>query len=178
MAFSFTMRPFEAADRSAIQQIRAKAFKPIFASFRKIVGKEIAHLQFRTANAKQANYLDLICASNSGTEVYVLLKDGAPIGFLGLSLDEKTSTGEISLNAVDPNCQGKGAGQFMYAFAINHFREKGMKASKVSTGGDDSHLPTRKAYEKAGFKVGIPSVTLFQVIPPVTVNATNSVSPS
>ncbi|MEM9257441.1 MAG: GNAT family N-acetyltransferase, partial [Pseudomonadota bacterium] len=34
----------------------------------------------------------------------------------------------------------------------------GMRVATVATGGDPSHLPARKAYEKAGFNVQIPSV--------------------
>jgi hypothetical protein len=36
----------------------------------------------------------------------------------------------------------------------------GMKVVKVSTGGDSSHLPARKASEKAGFNAFIPSITM------------------
>jgi hypothetical protein len=33
-----------------------------------------------------------------------------------------------------------------------------MQAATVSTGGDPSHAPARRAYEKAGFSAQIPSV--------------------
>ena len=50
----------------------------------------------------------------------------------------------------------------MYDFAVERMREAGMHVAVVSTGGDASHALARRAYEKAGFTVGIPSVWLSQ----------------
>jgi hypothetical protein len=36
-------------------------------------------------------------------------------------------------------------------------KEAGMQVATVSTGGDPSHAPARRAYEKAGFTASIPS---------------------
>jgi hypothetical protein len=48
----------------------------------------------------------------------------------------------------------------MYHFAITRMKEAGMRVATVATGGDASHAPARRAYEKAGFAVQIPSVWL------------------
>jgi hypothetical protein len=37
-----------------------------------------------------------------------------------------------------------------------------MELATVGTGGDRSHAPARRAYEKAGFIVGLPSIYLYQ----------------
>jgi hypothetical protein len=50
----------------------------------------------------------------------------------------------------------------MYDFALERMRETGMRLAVVSTGGDVSRAPARRAYAKAGFTVGIPSVWLCQ----------------
>jgi hypothetical protein len=50
----------------------------------------------------------------------------------------------------------------MYEFVVAQMRAAGMRVATVSTGGDPSHAPARRAYEKAGFNVGIPSVWLCQ----------------
>ena len=163
-ASQFAMRPFRAADRSAIQAIRQKAFRSIFDSFRQLVGEEIFQLQYRDADRKQAEYLDSICATGADKEIFVLLQDDAVIGFVGIFADKPSKIGEIDLNAVDPDHQGKGGGRFMYDFALGRLKKKGVRLVKVGTGGDASHLPARRAYEKAGFKVGIPGVTLFKLI--------------
>lgn len=39
-----------------------------------------------------------------------------------------------------------------------------MALATVSTGGDPSHAPARRAYEKAGFGPGLPSVYLYRVL--------------
>ena len=41
-------------------------------------------------------------------------------------------------------------------------RAAGLRCVQVSTGGDDSHAPARRAYEKAGFRPGVPSLTLYR----------------
>ena len=160
----FAMRPFRAADRCAIQVIRQKAFQSIFDSFRQLVGEEIFQLQYRDADSKQAEYLDSICAKGADKEIFVLLQDDAVIGFVGIFADKTSAIGEIDLNAVDPDYQGNGGGRFMYDFALGRLKKKGARLVKVGTGADVSHLPARRAYEKAGFKVGIPRLTLFKLI--------------
>lgn len=46
----------------------------------------------------------------------------------------------------------------MYAYAFARLRERGMRYVRVSTGGDPAHAPARRAYEKAGFVIGLPGV--------------------
>jgi hypothetical protein len=48
----------------------------------------------------------------------------------------------------------------MYNFAITRMQEAGMRVAPGATSGDASHAPARRAYEKAGFTVHIPSVWL------------------
>lgn len=52
----------------------------------------------------------------------------------------------------------------MYSFIFEHMREEGVEYVKVRTGGDDAHLPARRAYEKARFDRGVPSVTYYRKI--------------
>ncbi|HEY5869291.1 MAG TPA: GNAT family N-acetyltransferase, partial [Candidatus Tectomicrobia bacterium] len=82
------------------------------------------------------------------------------VGFVAIRLNHDTYVGEIGLNAVHPAHAGQGVGTTMYAFAIARMQEAGMHVATVATGGDPSHAPARRAYEKAGFTVHIPSVWL------------------
>lgn len=50
----------------------------------------------------------------------------------------------------------------MYDFAIKKMKEASMQVATVSTVRDPSHAPARRAYEKAGFILQIPSVWLCQ----------------
>jgi hypothetical protein len=46
----------------------------------------------------------------------------------------------------------------MYEFVVARMKQAGMKVATVATGGDPSHTPAQRAYQKAGFDVEIPSV--------------------
>ena len=157
-----SIRAFQSDDLPVIQSIRKRAFQPIYDSFRDLVGEDVFRLEFSDWDQAQADYLESICAKNSGKEMYVATVDKAVVGFIGLSMNQASRRGEIDLNAVDPGHQRDGIGEFMYQFAIRRMQSAGMKVVKVSTGGDSSHAPARRAYEKAGFNVFIPSITMYR----------------
>ncbi len=158
------IRPFQQADLPTLQKIREAAFAPVFASFRKLVGEEIAQVAFAAAEEEQAALLDKYCAPNSGREVYVAERGGEIAGFCAVALDGKTGIGEIDLNAVRPDLQGAGIGEALYAFALRRMKEAGMKVATVGTGGDEAHAPARRAYEKAGFSAAIPSFYYYKLM--------------
>ena len=158
------IRAFQPDDLPVIQAIRRRAFQPIHDSFRSLVGEEVFQLEFSDWDQAQGNYLESICAEDSGKEIYVATVNEAVVGFIGLAMNHASGRGEIDLNAVDPEHQGHGIGQFMYKFAVDRMQSAGIKIVRVGTGGDASHLPARKAYEKAGFHVGIPSIMMYRKI--------------
>ena len=158
------IRPVALADIPELHAIRKAAFAPVFASFRKLAGDRIASVAFAEAEAEQANLLDRYCAPGSDREVYVIERHGEVCGFCALALDPNTLVGEIDLNAVNPDCQGEGLGEKLYAFALERMKEAGMKVATVGTGGDEAHAPARRAYEKAGFSAAIPSLYLYKAI--------------
>lgn len=156
------IRPFEPRDLPRLHEIRAAAFAPVFASFRSLVGDRIAPVAFGAAEAEQGALLDSICAPNSGKEMYVVECAGEIAGFCAIGFDPKSRLGEIELNAVHPDHQGRGVGSFLYDFALRRMKEAGMIAATVGTGGDASHAPARRAYEKAGFGPALPTVYLYK----------------
>ena len=156
------IRAFQPDDLSALQAIRKRAFQPIYDSFHTLVGEDVFRLEFSDWDQAQGEYLQSICASNCGKEVYVATVEEAIVGFVATYMNPTSRRGEIDLNAIDPEYQGKGIGEFMYTFAISRMQAAGIKVVKVSTGGDSSHVPARRAYEKAGFEVFIPSITMYQ----------------
>lgn len=81
---------------------------------------------------------------------------------MSIQLNLDTQVGEIGLNAVHPEQAGQGIGTVMYNFSVAKMKEVGMKVATVATGRDPSHAPARRAYEKAGFTVQIPSVWMCQ----------------
>lgn len=155
-------RPARPGDLARLHEIRAAAYEPVFASFRSIVGEMIAPFAFARAEEEQGAHLDEIADADSKYELYAACLGQEIVGFVALSCDEEQRLGEIGLNAVGPGHAGQGIGTAMYAFALDRLRDLGMKAATVGTGGDPSHAPARRAYEKAGFDKVLPSVWLYR----------------
>jgi GNAT superfamily N-acetyltransferase len=156
------MRGANASDAPGLEEVRRAAFAPVFASFRAILGEDLYQLAQARQDEAQAGYLASLLVPDSGWEVYVAEQAGLVVGFVSLQLNQNTTIGEIGLNAVHPDWAGAGIGTVLYDFAVERMREAGMRVATVSTGGDPSHAPARRAYEKAGFNVGIPSIWLCQ----------------
>lgn len=163
-ASDLTIRSFAPDDLPALQQIRQAAFGPVFQSFREIVGERISALGLADAEAEQAQHLDDLCRAGSAAQVFVAMLGDTIAGFFAVTMDTDKRIGEIGLNAVHPDHAGEGIGTRMYEYAIARMKEQGMALATVSTGGDASHAPARRAYEKAGFGPGLPSVYLYRVL--------------
>ena len=157
-----TFRSFEPGDLPRLHEIREAALEPVFRSFREIVGERIAQFALAGAEREQAEHLDRICGADSAHDMIVVECGGEIAAFCAVSLNRDTQTGEIDLNAVHPDHQGKGIGTAIYGVALDRMRQAGMRVATVGTGGDASHAPARRAYEKAGFGPAIPSVYLYR----------------
>ncbi len=156
------IRAFEHQDLSRLHEIREAAYTPVFKSFRSIVGEKIAAVALANAEREQGEFLDEICKADSAHEVFVVEHDAQIVAFCSITCNQETKVGVIDLNAAHPDCQGKGVGTWMYEYAVEQLRGAGMRVAEVGTGGDASHAPARRAYEKAGFGPGIPNVYLYQ----------------
>jgi GNAT superfamily N-acetyltransferase len=163
-AVGLNIRPFAPGDLPAMQRVREAAFRPVFQSFRDIVGEEIAALAFTHADAEQAKLLDGICKAASGHRVLVVTMEGAVAGFVSFTISADKRLGEIGLNAVHPEHAGRGIGTKMYEHVLARMKELGMALATVGTGGDPGHAPARRAYEKAGFGPALPSVWLYRLL--------------
>jgi GNAT superfamily N-acetyltransferase len=152
------LRPAVIGDLSTIEKIRERAFSPVFASFRQILGTEIYELAQKREDEAQAQQLGAIFLTDSPWEVHIASHNNEIIGFVSIKLDHQVFIGEIGLNAVDPDWAGQGLGVQMYEYALRLMRQVGMKVAVVASGADVSHAAAQRAYQKAGFSVGIPSV--------------------
>ena len=159
---SFLIRAYAPSDLPTLHAIRAAAFAPVFASFRSIVGPEIAALGLATAEQEQGDLLDAIAKPDSGHSVAIAEITAAPIGFVSWKTDIAPGIGEITLNAVHPDHAGKGIGTALYNHALAALEAAGIQLATVGTGGDPSHAPARRAYEKAGFSVHLPSIYMYR----------------
>jgi len=145
-------------DQVSLENLRVEAFSPIFASFRKILGNEIYELAQKREDGEQSELLSSMFSDESEWILYVVEVKNEIVGFVSIQINLETKVGEIGLNAVKPCYSGKGIGTKMYDFANAEMKNAGMRVSTVATGGDESHAPACRAYEKAGFDVQIPSV--------------------
>lgn len=157
-----SLRPFAPADLPALHRIREASFASVFASFRALVGEEIAALAFAAAEAEQGKHLDDICSEGSGHHVFSVVADEEIVGFVSFSIDAGKRMGELGLNAVHPDHAGQGVGTWMYEEALGRMKDLGAEVVEVGTGGDAAHARARRAYEKAGFLAGIPGVHLYR----------------
>ncbi len=154
---SLLLRPAVAGDLPRFEEIRAAAFAPVFASFRRILGDRVYELAQRHEDEAQGGMLASLLADDSA-DLYAVEVDEAVVGFCAVHLDHDRKVGEIGLNAIDPRQGGGGLGTAMYEAAIARMKDAGMKVAHVATGGDPSHAPARRAYRKAGFDLEMPSV--------------------
>lgn len=172
MRAGLSLRPFEIRDLPALQAIRAAAFAPVFASFRDIVGPPIAEVALAEAEAEQWQQLATLCGEGSGHDVLVVEADGPfgeaqdrrIVGFVAFFVDAVRRRGEIELNAVHPDYAGRGIGTWMYGEVLARMKAMGAEVVEVGTGADASHEAARRAYAKAGFACGIPSVHLYRTL--------------
>ena len=159
---SVEIRAFEEVDLPQLQGIRDAAFAPVFRSFRDIVGPEIAAIALATAEKEQEELLTQLCNPETPEKVFVAVLEERLVGFVAISLDRESRTGEISLNAVHPDYAGQGIGTQLYTFALREMKSAGMEVAAVGTGGDPSHAPARRAYEKVGFGPTIPNQWMYK----------------
>lgn len=157
-----SIRPVAPGDLDRLQEIRAAAFAPVFASFRALLGAALAEVAFAHAEDEQGDMLRAACAPDAPGAVLVAERQGRVIGFVRLSLDPDKRLGEIGLNAVHPDHAGQGVGTALYTAALTRMREAGMAAAMVGTGGDESHAPARRAYRKAGFDAAVPGFWMYR----------------
>jgi len=156
------MRPAGVDDLPALDDVRQAAFAPVFASFRSILGAKIYELAQARDDEAQGELLSSLFAPESGWKVYAAEVGRTVVGFVSIQPNDETHVGELGLNAVHPQYAGKGVGTAMYDFAIARMKEEGMQVAIVGTGGDPSHAPARRAYEKAGFDRQLPTVWLYR----------------
>lgn len=142
--------------------IADRAWRDIYAMFKRTYGEELFLLMYpdaaRTIKGEQVRDH---CINNPG-RAFVCEEEGKVVGFVTFHMDKKSKIGEISNNAVDPDCRLKGIGQQMYQAVFDRFRQEGMLYAKVGTGLDESHERARKAYERAGFNIKWELVNYFK----------------
>ena len=155
------IRDLEPPDAETIVRIAVAAWEPIFAYFRQAMGAELFAAACPNWQQEKARQVRAACRPDSSPGVCVAEKDGRVVGFITFCA-KGSGIGEIGNNAVHPDFQGQGIGTRMYQHVFQRLRERGMRFVKVHTGGDPAHAPARRAYEKAGFDIQLPTVDYYR----------------
>ena len=144
------IRPANDDDLEALVALTLLAFEPVFASFARILGPRIYPIVYPDWRRTQREWVEKIC-KNDKIAVWVGDLEGVVVGLVAYELNEKERTGEVQFLAVHPAHQNQGVGTALNEFALDKMRAAGMVLAVVGTGGDASHAPARRAYEKAGY---------------------------
>ena len=156
------IRDLRAGDVEAIVEIAIAAWEPIYAHRRKVMGDALFEKLHSDWRERKAAEVRSACARAAGADVCVAEDAGRVVGFITFTSDDARQVGEIGNNAVHPAFQARGIGTAMYRHVFGKLKERGMRYVQVTTGGDPAHAPARRAYERAGFTIQLPSVTYYR----------------
>jgi GNAT superfamily N-acetyltransferase len=157
------IREFRGEDLETIVEFSLRAWQPVFASVRDVLGDEIFLRLHPDWMANQADAVRSSC-SNEDRDVFVAVADERPVGFVAVALNAfHERMGVIDIIGVDPDYQRRGVSSRLTEFAAEHMRRSGMDIAVVETGGDPGHAPARAAYETAGFTL-LPIARYFRLL--------------
>jgi GNAT superfamily N-acetyltransferase len=158
------IRPFRESDLDAIVELSLRAWEPVFASLRAVLGEAIfARLHQPDWRAVQAEAVRSSCTSED-QDVFVAVADGKPVGFATVALNAfHQRMGAVDMIAVDPAFHRRGIATQLMNRSADHMRERGMDIAVVETGGDPGHAPARAMYEGSGY-TALPVVRYFKLL--------------
>src|SRR4051812_49284566 len=164
MSSVVAIRRFEASDVDAVVEFSLRAWEPVHASLREVLGDPIFdRLNRPDWQTVQAEAVRSSCTSED-RDVFVAVADGRPVGFAAVALNAfHEGMGVIEIIGVDPDYQRRGISSRLTEDATEHMLRCGMDIAVVETGGDPGHAPARAAYEAAGFTL-LPIARYFRLL--------------
>jgi GNAT superfamily N-acetyltransferase len=163
MTNELELREFGDGDLETVVEFSLRAWAPVFAAVRDVLGDQIFLRLHPDWKASQAEAVRSSC-TNRERDVYVAVADGRPVGFVVVALNAfHERMGVIEIIGVDPDYQRRGVSSRLTDFATEHMRSRGMDIAVVETGGDPGHAPARAAYETAGFTL-LPIARYFRLL--------------
>lgn len=161
-----TIRPIrknDAQDVDRLVELSLAAWAPFFETIHQVIGRELALMLNPDWRASQSAAIRGICAEDSALRVWVAEWEGQMAGFVAYQLNYESKAGEVQFLAVDPEFQKRGIGAALNDFALEKLKEAGMTLAVVETGGDPSHAPARRSYERAGYTL-LPIARYFKAL--------------
>jgi len=160
---AIAIRELHEGDLETVVEFSLRAWAPVFASVRDVLGEDIFLRLHPDWKASQADAVRSTC-TNDARDVFVAVANGRPVGFVAVALNAfHERMGVIDIIGVDPDYQRRGISSRLTEVAIEHMRSRGMDIAVVETGGDPGHAPARAAYEAAGFTL-LPVARYFRML--------------
>jgi GNAT superfamily N-acetyltransferase len=157
------IRKFRRDDLETVVEFSLRAWAPVFASVREVLGDKIFLHLHPDWKANQEDAVRSSC-TNDEHDVFVAVANRSPVGFVAIALNAfHERMGVIDIIAVDPDYQRRGVSSRLTEFATAHMRSSGMDIAVVETGGDPGHAPARAAYEASGFTL-LPIARYFRLL--------------
>ena len=146
---NWQIRTFDDKDLDEIVKVSLLAWEPVFVSFKQILGPKIYSFLYPDWRESQKEGVEAFCKDQEKVSVLVAELGEKVVGFLAYEI--KGQTGEVGLLAVHPDHQSRGIGTDLNNRALEEMKAAGVVMVEVATGGDESHAPARRSYEKAGY---------------------------
>ncbi|HEV7214274.1 MAG TPA: GNAT family N-acetyltransferase [Chloroflexota bacterium] len=160
---SWRLRAARPDDAEVCAALAVVAWQRVHDAYVAILGADMHRRLF--ANWQEAKARDVGGLVREHPErALVAEADSAIVAFATFRQDLERHIGVIGNNAVHPAWQGRGIAGALYQAVLAQMRINGIRLVQVTTGLDEGHAPARAAYQKAGFTVGLPSITYYQAL--------------
>ncbi|HLI45541.1 MAG TPA: GNAT family N-acetyltransferase [Acidimicrobiales bacterium] len=161
-----TIREYRpATDEAVVVEFALRAWEPVFASLRAVLGADLfarLHRGDEGWHAFQGAAVRRALADPSMVS-FAAEVSGTAVGFVSARLTEDREIGEIFMLAVNPDHQARGIGTLLTETATQWLRQSGARVAFVETGGDPGHAAARRVYEKTSFSA-LPVVRYFAAL--------------
>jgi ribosomal protein S18 acetylase RimI-like enzyme len=148
---NLVIREIRDTDVEPLVELSLLAWKPVFVSFERLLGPDIFPTVYPDWRKSQREGVESVLRNSKQTPTWVAEVDGVPVGYISYRIDVDARTGVVQLLAVHPDRQNRGIGTKLNEWALERMKEAGAELAEVSAGGDESHAPARRSYEKAGY---------------------------
>jgi GNAT superfamily N-acetyltransferase len=127
VANAIEIREFREGDLETVIEFSLRAWAPVFAAVRDVLGDDIFLRLHPDWKANQSEAVRSSC-TNEERDVFVAVAGGRrPVGFVAVALNAfHEQMGVIDIIGVDPDFQRRGIGSRLTEFAIEHMRSRGM----------------------------------------------------
>jgi len=163
MRVDVEIRELRVGDLDAVVELSVRAWEPVYASLREVLGDPIFFRLNPDWREDQAEAVRSSCTSDD-RDAFVAVVDGRVVGFATIALNAfHERMGVIDIVGVDPDYQRRGIATQLIDRSLEHMRSSGMDIAAVGTGGDPGHAPARAAYEALGFTL-LPSARYLKLL--------------